>query len=101
MTQSYKFIAVRVQQQLHCTLSRNTLVIWFVATSSLSYDLSENPAVARVKKLCFALVWTLVTNMRMTGSVQHSKKGMGKGLRAVLLQSVQNAVPFYPKFNLN
>lgn len=78
-------------------------ILWLsgFATSSLSYDLSENPAVARGKKECFALVWTLVTNMWMTGSVQHSKKGMGKGLRAVLLQSLQNAAPFHPKFNLN
>lgn len=104
MIQSYKFIAVRVQWQLYSPLSRNTLVFWFFATSSLSYDLLEKPVLAGESKLCFYLVWTLVTNMWFQLHVRFSaalRKGMGQGLRPVLLQTLQNALSFYPKLNMN
>lgn len=46
--------------------------------------------------------WSPIWDYSWTsGSVQHSKKEMGQALRPVLLQTLQNAVPFYPKFSLN
>lgn len=100
MIQSYKYIAVKVPLQLYSLLSRNTLVFWFIAISSLSYNLLEKPVVSRENK---SIIWCgdlsqIRDYSSISGSVQLSKNKMGQ---SEVSAPADLTKPFYPKFNIN